>query len=319
MADVVCGGCGNTVPERLTICPSCHGLVHRARLESIAREAEQAAAIRDFEREGRLWRDALPLLPNGTQQYDAVVARIENANANAKHSPLGGKRTGVIASTGAAILAILTKGKLLLLGLTKLTTVISMLAFLGVYWKAWGFKFALAIIVSIYIHEIGHVAALKARGLNASAPMFIPGLGAFVGMKDAPSTPSEDARIGLAGPLWGLGTVVVAMAVFLVTHHPFWRAVGHTAAVINLFNLTPVWQLDGSRGFAALTRQQRWMVLGTIAIAGAVTREGMLLLVGLVALWRAFEKQLPPRPDWGALGYYTLLIASLSGFAMFGR
>jgi len=289
------------------------------RLESIAAEAAQASAIRDFEREARLWRDALALLPNGSQQYDAVVARVTAANANAKHAPSSGRRTGVIASTGAAIVALLTKGKLLLLGLTKLSTLVSMLAFLGVYWKAWGFKYALAIVAAIYIHEMGHVAAMKSRGLAASAPLFIPGLGAFVGLKDAPMTPAEDARIGLAGPLWGLGAVIAAMITFLATHHPFWRAVAHTTAVINLFNLTPVWQLDGSRGFAALTRTQRWIVITSIALAGGVTREGMLLLVGAVALWRAFEKQLPPRHDWAALAYYVMLVGSLSAFAMIAR
>ena len=315
MADVACSVCSHVVSDLLTICPSCRGLVHRARLQSIAADADQAAANGDFAREARLWRDALPLLPLGSTQHDAVAARLDNAVAKIKQTPASGRRTGVIASAGAAIIALLSKGKLLLAGFAKLSTIISMFAFLGVYWKTWGFSFAAAIVLTIYIHEIGHVAALKSRGLAATAPMFIPGLGAFVGMKDAPSTPGEDARIGLAGPWWGLGAIVAASGVFAATHAPFWLAVAQTTAIINLFNLTPVWQLDGSRGFAALTREQRWIAVAIIGIAWAMSRQGVLILVGLVAIWRAFEKQAPPRHDWGALAQYTLLLAALSAFA----
>ncbi len=56
---------------------------------------------------------------------------------------------------------VATKGKLLLLGLTKGSTFLSMILSLGVYWTAWGWKFALGLVVSIYVHEMGHVAMLR--------------------------------------------------------------------------------------------------------------------------------------------------------------
>src|SRR5207302_3963478 len=98
-----------------------------------------------------------------------------------------------------AALFLLTKGKLLLLGLTKATTFFSMLLSLGVYWAAWGWKFALGLVLSIYIHEMGHVFALRRLGFKASAPMFIPGLGALIRLRQHPANPREDAEIGLAG------------------------------------------------------------------------------------------------------------------------
>ncbi len=51
------------------------------------------------------------------------------------------------------------------------------------YWTAWGWKFALGLVVSIYVHEMGHVAALRGYGTKANAPMFIPGLGALIRLK----------------------------------------------------------------------------------------------------------------------------------------
>src|SRR3989454_12639768 len=80
-----------------------------------------------------------------------------------------------------------------------------MLLSAGVYWAAWGWKFALGVVLSIYVHEMGHVQALQRYGIKATAPMFIPGVGAVVRLKQYPASPREDARVGLAGPLGGLG------------------------------------------------------------------------------------------------------------------
>jgi len=53
------------------------------------------------------------------------------------------KILGPLGATGLLIwklkfilVALLTKGKLLLLGLSKMTTIVSALAFLGFYWRA---------------------------------------------------------------------------------------------------------------------------------------------------------------------------------------
>ena len=324
---IACGGCGNAVPARALVCPSCHALVHGARLKEIAAEAEELTRRGAHAEAARAWRDALTLLPPESKQHALVAAQIDTAlartNAAAREGPPPGSRwakiLGPLGAVGLAIwklkfllVALLTKGKLLLLGITKLTTVISALAFLGVYWRAWGWQYALAVVAMIYIHEIGHVAAMARRGMPAQAPMFVPGVGAFVRLSAPPATPAEDAQIGLAGPLWGLGAALAALAIAIATQSPFWRAVANTAAIINLFNLTPVWQLDGSRGFNALSRQQRWMAVAAVGIAWALVREGMLVLVALVGVWRAFQANSPERPDWRALATFVFLVAALT-------
>jgi len=58
--------------------------------------------------------------------------------------------------------------------------------------------------------------------------MFVPGFGAFVRMHEHAATPSEDARIGLAGPLWGLGAAAIASALYSWTHNVFWLAIVQT-------------------------------------------------------------------------------------------
>ena len=73
-----------------------------------------------------------------------------------------------------------------------------MLASLGVYWAVYGGPFAAGLIGSIYIHEMGHVAALRRFGIAASAPMFIPGFGAIIRSRQRLSNAHEEARVGLA-------------------------------------------------------------------------------------------------------------------------
>jgi hypothetical protein len=87
------------------------------------------------------------------------------------------------------LLLILSKGKLLLMGFTKWKTLLSMLLAFGAYWSIWGWAFAAGFVLSIYVHEMGHVWALRRAGLAASAPMFIPFVGAFVRLKEAPRSP----------------------------------------------------------------------------------------------------------------------------------
>jgi Zn-dependent protease len=331
-----CASCATELAPALLVCPACHSLVHRARLSELAREAEAAS---DLPRKVAYWREALALLPADSRQFtavagkiDALTAEIEGRTAEEiRKGPSAGTRwakiLGPLGVAGLLIwklkflfVALLTKGKLLFLGFTKIGTMATLFVSLGVYWTAWGWKFAAAILGGIYIHEIGHVAELRRRGMRADAPMFVPGVGAFVRMHQHAATPAEDARIGLAGPIWGLGATIAAFAVALYTGSKFWLAIAHVNAVINIFNLTPVWQLDGSRGFSALTRPQRWIAVAAAAIAGALTREGILLLVALVGVWRAFDrKNVPAKHDWGALVTYAGLAGALAALSYFAK
>ena len=55
----------------------------------------------------------------------------------------------------------------------------------------------------LMVHEMGHVIQLRREGVPASAPMFIPFMGAFVGMKEMPKNAWAEAKVGLAGPVLG--------------------------------------------------------------------------------------------------------------------
>ena len=52
----------------------------------------------------------------------------------------------------------------------------------------------------LLVHEMGHVIQLRREGVEASAPMFIPFLGAVIAAKSMGDDAAAEARVGLAGP-----------------------------------------------------------------------------------------------------------------------
>ncbi len=314
-----CAACGTQLAPALLSCPQCHALVHADRLRTLAGDAKSAESSGDGVRALSLWREAQQLLPAGTQQHGVISARVDELSRRVSFAPgavadaAGGRasHTGAWAVLAAIAFFAISKGKLLLLGLTKLSTFSSMLVFLGVYWSLYGWRFALGFVVCLYIHEMGHVASLARYGIKSSMPMFIPGFGAYVRLHQAPANVHEDARVGLAGPVWGTAAAIAAWGVFLATRAPIWSAIAHTAAWLNLFNLLPIWQLDGGRAFRAMDRAQRWIAVAALAAAFAVFRDPVLLIVGAGAVWAAFQRGADER-DWGALGLYAALVVALA-------
>jgi Zn-dependent protease len=288
--------------------------------EQFAYQAKLAGQAGDWNGARNAWTQALGFLEPGSAEHALVQSRILNIDAQLNSSHSVWKRRfyrfgplGVFLWKFKTILLLAaTKGKVLLLGLTKLNTLLSMLLSIGVYTIAYGWKFALGLVLSIYVHEMGHVVQLRKYGIAATAPMFIPGFGALIRLKAYPSNVAQDARVGLAGPVWGLGAAVFAWVVALLTQQPIWFAIARTGAWINLFNLIPIWQLDGGRGFRALTRKQRSYALAVTLIMWAVTEESMLLFISLGALYRLFSKDYAEEPDNLMLWEYAGLIVLLA-------
>jgi Zn-dependent protease len=328
-AEAMCGQCGITLPPLALSCSGCSALVHAEKLEQLAHEARAASDRSDPGRAHAIWKQVLELLPPESVQHRSIQNRIAelvkqlphaepSAPQKAPQTPMArwAARLGPVGvflwKAKLIVLTVLSKGKLVLLGLTKLTTLTTMIASMGLYWTLYGWKFALGLVLSIYIHEMGHVLELRRFGIAASAPMFIPGFGAVVMLKQRPATVGQDARVGLAGPVWGLAAAGFAFAMFLLTRAPIWAVLARFGAWINLFNLIPVWQLDGGRGFAALTRANRGVILGVALLMWLLTNDGVLFLVALGAGYRLFTRDYAPAPDAPVLQRFVVLLVLLA-------
>lgn len=140
----------------------------------------------------------------------------------------------------------------LILKLKFVTTFLSMFVSIAAYASVWGLPFAVGLVALLLIHELGHVFELKRQGVPMSAPLFVPFLGAWVGMKRLPDDAGKEASVALAGPILG----AVGAAGFWVageaTGSDLLIALAFVGFLLNLVNLIPIRPLDGGFAFAAL-------------------------------------------------------------------
>jgi Zn-dependent protease len=308
----VCSGCGTELGPLALACPVCRRLVHSETLKTLSSEAQRLEDGGDLSGALAAWKRAQTLVPAGTRQHGAIGEHVSRLSALAPPPPPTASSTipSWAQRFGPAAVALFAIWKLV--GVGKAVAFASLLASFLVYWQAWGWAFAAGFLVSLYLHELGHVVALRREGLPASPPMFIPGLGAYVRLHARPKDLRTDAKIGLAGPVVGLGVAAAFQAFALLTGSGLLRAIAHTGAFINLLNLVPVWQLDGSRGFGALGRAERIVLMVLVAVLLATTGERGLWLILIPGVFRALSPRVPPKPDIPVLLVFAGLLTGLT-------
>ena len=184
----------------------------------------------------------------------------------------------------AAVGALLVKFKFLIFAVAKFkvfTVAASMIVSVGAYALLGGWWFGVALVGLIFVHEIGHVLELRRQGVPASAPLFIPFVGAFVGMKQMPKNAWKEAQVALAGPLLGTVGAVGVWIAGVAFDSNFLKAIAFVGFLLNLFNLLPIVPLDGGRAVAAL-HPAIWIAgLAGLAVL-AYFRPNPILLIVLV-------------------------------------
>jgi Zn-dependent protease len=185
------------------------------------------------------------------------------------------------------------------------TTSASMLVSVAAYSWIWGWRFALGFVLLLLVHEMGHVLELRRQGVPATAPLFIPFVGAVVGMKQMPEDAWREARVALAGPILGSLGAAGAWAAGAALDSELLVALAFVGFLLNLFNLAPVVPLDGGRAVAAL-HPAIWG-LGLVGLVGLTIVAPnpillLILLLGGLELWRRWHS----RNDPGARAYYRV-------------
>ena len=179
---------------------------------------------------------------SGSSSPDASAAA-----SPVRHGPRERSGSGAGSSAGsgpplAAIAAFLAKFKSIILLAPKLkllTTFGTMGVSLAAYAWIWGVPFAAGFVVLLFVHEMGHVIALRREGIKASPPMFIPFLGAVITSRSLGDNALAEARVGLAGPVLGSIGAAACILIWHATGNDIWRALAYTGFLLNLFNLLP--------------------------------------------------------------------------------
>src|SRR5216117_4539732 len=162
------------------------------------------------------------------------------------------KALGPIAVVGVVIAKFFAKLKFVLLPLLKFLPILlksggTMLLMVWVYTQFWGWPFAVGFVLLLFVHESGHLLVAKKFGLKVGAPVFIPFMGAFIALKEAPRNAWMEACVGIGGPMLGSLGALVCNAIGEFTDAPVFIALAWFGYFLNLFNLLPVGFLDGGR------------------------------------------------------------------------
>ena len=199
-----------------------------------------------------------------------------------------------------ALGALLAKFKALALVIFKFkvfATSATMLVSVAAYTWIWGWRFAVGFVLLLLVHEMGHVLELRRQGIPASAPLFIPFMGAVVGMKQMPHDAWREAQVALAGPILGSIGAAVVWGIGAAIGSDLLVALAFTGFFLNLFNLLPIVPLDGGRAMAAVHP-----AIWGIGLAGLLALTFwhpnailiLVLVLGGFELWRRWQARGTP-------------------------
>jgi Zn-dependent protease len=237
---------------------------------------------------------------------------------------------GALAALGALIVKFFSaiKGLLLLVPKLKLlTTAGTALVSVAAYSLFWGWTFALGFVVLLFVHEMGHVIQLRREGIKATAPMFIPFLGAVISAKSLGENALAEARVGLAGPILGSLGAAACLVIGEAANSDLFRALAYIGFFLNLFNLLPVVPLDGGRAMAAMAPWVWFVGLGALVALVFVLPNPILLIIivfAAIETWRRWKARktrsleqaayyrVPPRSRLLVGAVYVGLIALLA-------
>ncbi|HXF98856.1 MAG TPA: site-2 protease family protein [Gaiellaceae bacterium] len=162
---------------------------------------------------------------------------------------------------------------------------LAVFASLGGYALIWGWQFALGFVALILVHELGHYLEARRQGLDPSLPVFIPFLGAYVAIRNAPFDPWRNAKVTLAGPLLGGAVAALLLAAGAALDSRLLLALAYAGFFLNLLNLVPVGFLDGGRlleswrvlrhGAGAPTPPQARALAARLAVLSLATAAGL--------------------------------------------
>jgi len=202
-----------------------------------------------------------------------------------------------IASVLAAIVALLAKfwavvkGAVLLLPKVKvLTTAGTALVSVAAYSLFFGWTFAVGFVILLFVHEMGHVIQLRREGIKASAPMFIPFMGAFISARSLGDNAYSEAKVGLAGPILGTAGSAVCLAIGEATNSDLLRALAYFGFFLNLFNLIPLVPFDGGRAMAAMAPAMWFLGLGAMVAAYLLTHNPFILLFAVIGGYSTYHR-----------------------------
>ncbi|HEV2035403.1 MAG TPA: site-2 protease family protein [Candidatus Dormibacteraeota bacterium] len=211
-------------------------------------------------------------------------------------APVGRPSKGLLGGLAALALGAFAYGKYALLLIFKvpaLLTLGSALVSVAAYSLLAGPWVAVGLVLMIFVHEMGHVVEIRRQGMQATAPIFIPFLGAAIFQRSHAQSPMRQAQIGIAGPIAGTIGATVALALYGSTHSVVLLIWAYYGFLINLFNLIPFGMLDGGWILAPVSK---WIQVAGLAVLAGLFLAGLvsplviiIVILGLPVVYQRFR------------------------------
>ena len=213
-------------------------------------------------------------------------------------APASNRSRGLFGGLAALLVGALAYGKYALLILVKipaLATLATALVSVAAYSFFGGPWFAVGLVLMIFVHEMGHVVEIRRQGMAATAPIFIPFLGAAIFQRSHAQSPMRQAQIGIAGPIAGTIGATVALIFYGQTHWIVLLLWAYYGFLINLFNMIPFGMLDGGWILAPVSKWVQVAGLAALAylwITGGISSLVIIILVlGLPMVVQRFRNR----------------------------
>jgi Zn-dependent protease len=172
--------------------------------------------------------------------------------------------------------------------------ILGVLAFVAIFWIAFQNPWAVvAMLLGMYIHELGHFAMFVYNDIKTVILFLFP-LGAVA----APINKDENCKSDLL-PLWNIGWILQAGPTMNILQIAFGQILVHTMilpelgrqmifinGVLAMFNLLPLWNIDGGQLFQIVfsslkKKSDRLITLGGIYFSTVITTAILIFPIGL--------------------------------------
>ena len=147
------------------------------------------------------------------------------------------------------------------------------------YTWMFSWQMAAAIIILLFVHESGHIWAMKRTGMKTKGIYFIPFVGGAAVAEDAFTSRRQEAFVAIMGPVFGLGLILGVVGLHFITGKMMYAGIAAYMALVNAVQFLPITPLDGGRIIKSITMSIRgWLGL---TVMGAGILLALVLLIKL--------------------------------------
>ena len=173
---------------------------------------------------------------------------------------------------------------------------------LSTHWLAlgWSVAYVLLIFVCVTLHELGHSFMARRFGVGVPRILLLP-IGGMAQFDSIPRRPRSEILIALAGP--AVNFVLIGLLMIFIRFPSHWNQTEFPLTltellrhlvlinlVMGLFNLVPVFPMDGGRVFRALLATRLPYLRATRIAANTGKVIAVTALVSLIA-WAQLHRQ----------------------------